>query len=45
MDGGSKRALDTERTGEALRERCMAANIASDRMTDEEIMEQGFFPQ
>lgn len=45
MDGGSKQALETERTEESVRERCMAAHIASDRMTDEGIMEQGYFPQ
>lgn len=44
MDGGSKQALETERTEERVRERCMAAHIASDRMTDEGIMEQGYFP-
>lgn len=37
---------ETERTGEQeMRERCMAAHIASDRVTDEGIMEQGYFPQ
>lgn len=34
-----------EQRREGVRERCMAAHIASDRMTDEGIMEQGYFPQ
>lgn len=48
MDGGSKRRTGdrkNRRAGEGVRERCMAAHIASDRMTDEGIMEQGYFPQ
>lgn len=45
MNGGYKWPLDKERTGERVRERCMAAHIASDTMTDEGIMEHGLFPQ
>lgn len=43
-DGGSKQALETDRTREQERERCMAAYITSDRVTDEGIMEQCYSP-
>lgn len=37
---------ETDRMGEReMRVRCMAAHIAPDRVTDEGIMEQGYFPQ
>lgn len=39
------RQKEQESRRERVRERCMAAHIASDRMTDEGIMGQGYFPQ
>ncbi len=39
------RQKEQESRRERVRERCMAVHIASDRMTDEGIMGQGYFPQ
>lgn len=42
MDAGDRK---NSRVGEGVKERCMVAHITLDRMTDEGIMEQGYFPQ
>lgn len=48
MDGGREGRAGERKSweaGEGEGVRCMAVHIASDRMTDEGIMEQGYFPQ